>query len=356
MKKSAIALAVATALGISVSAQAATTLYGSARASLNYVDLGGNTDAYMTFIDNGSRFGVRGNEDLGNGLKAIYEFTFGLNVATDEPSGNYWASDRPRFLGLEGGFGKIRAGTMETPEYDLFAIVDQFNFSRSYAAGMSGARVGFLARYDSPSFSGFQVQAATRFDGPTGEEYLDRWNLVAKYTTGPFLAGLSYFQNNGLGAASGTRDGKRWGAAIGYKASPLAIGFVWERGNFDGDNSRRVLTVSGNTANPNQPPSITTLTSNPYYGNFFHFDVAYTIGANTLRAYYGRRNFDDAEITLRNRRGAVVASAQQPEDVNYFNLGVQHNLSKRTRLWVEYGTQDEPDNQHLFSVGMRHDF
>ncbi len=350
MKKSAIALAVVTALGLSVSAQAATTLYGSARASLNYVDEGGDSDAYMTFIDDGSRFGIRGSEDLGNGLKAIFNFTFGLNVATDGP-GQYWASDRERFLGLEGGFGRIIAGTAETPEYELLSITDAFNFDRSSAASSVGARVGFLARYDSPSFSGFKVQAATRFDGPNGEEYLDRWNVVAKYENGPILAGITYFQNDGLGASAGTKDGRRWGVALGYDASPVVFGFTWERGNFDGDNSSRTLSTSAVIGG-----ETVTATSNPYYANVFQFNVDYNFGANTVRAYYGRRNFDDAEVAIRNRRGVVVASAQQPEDVNFFNLGFQHKLSKRTRLWVEYGTQDEPDNQHLFSVGMRHDF
>ncbi len=353
MKKSAIALAVAAALGLSATANAATTLYGSARASLNYVDEGGDSDAHMTFRDNGSRLGVRGNEDLGSGLKAIYNFEFGLNVATDG-SGQYWTSNRPRFLGLEGGFGTIRAGTMFTPEYDLNAIVDTFNFSESFAASTIGSRTGFLARYDSPSFSGFNVQAAARFDGTIRvEEYLDMWNIVGKYDAGGILAGFSYLQNESLRYGAQRRDGRRWSVALGYTVAPILVGFTWERGNFNGSantDSTSIRAISGFRTPADERNNIATFQQ--YYANVFQLNAEYTFGANTVRGYYGRRKFDD--VSLRNRQGNVVASS--PDDVNFYNVGFQHRLSRRTRLWVEYGGLDEPDNQHLFSVGMRHDF
>jgi predicted porin len=48
------------------------------------------------------------------------------------------------------------------------------------------------------------------------------------------------------------------------------------------------------------------------------------------------------------------------DEVNYWEVGYQHNLSKRTRLWVEYiGFEDDNDlsfDSDAVSIGMRHDF
>ena len=89
MKKSTLALALGAALGVSAVSQADTILYGSARVSVDWVnpdidnhDLGpffgiDNKD-YWEVFDNASRLGVKGSEDLGAGLSAIYQYEFHL--------------------------------------------------------------------------------------------------------------------------------------------------------------------------------------------------------------------------------------------------------------------------------------
>jgi predicted porin len=92
MKKSTLALAVAAALATSA-AVADTTLYGSARVSIDYEDIDNGTSTWDV-RNNSSRLGVRGEEDLGGGLSAIYQYEFGVdmteggNFESNVPSGS----------------------------------------------------------------------------------------------------------------------------------------------------------------------------------------------------------------------------------------------------------------------------
>ena len=74
MKKIALSLAVATALAAPFAAQADTILYGEARLSVDYIDNHvQDLDSYWDVIDDGSKLGVKGTEDLGGGLSAFSE-------------------------------------------------------------------------------------------------------------------------------------------------------------------------------------------------------------------------------------------------------------------------------------------
>ena len=130
MKKSILALAVAAALTAPLAAQADTILYGSARVSVDYNDEGStdpfdNDNGVWDVTNNSSRLGVLGSEDLGGGLSAIYQYEFGVDV-TD---GGNLESNRPKYVGLKGGFGQISLGTQETPYYHVAGIIDIFNLS-----------------------------------------------------------------------------------------------------------------------------------------------------------------------------------------------------------------------------------
>ena len=138
MKKSIIALAVSTALVVPLTGQADTILYGSARVSVDYVDEGGNSlndlfdsDGFLDVTDNSSRLGVLGSEELGGGLSAIYQYEFGVDIT----EGGNLTSNRPKFVGLKGGFGQISVGTQETPYYHIVGIADTFNSGRTFGPG-----------------------------------------------------------------------------------------------------------------------------------------------------------------------------------------------------------------------------
>ncbi len=127
MKKSAIALAAAGVLGAGAAAHAETTLYGSARSSVIYVnpDASGRT-SYWDVVNNASRLGLSGAEDLGGGLSAIYQYEFGVNLdgsASGDP-----LNQRQSWVGLKGGFGQASIGRQLAPIYNAIgAYTDFFN-------------------------------------------------------------------------------------------------------------------------------------------------------------------------------------------------------------------------------------
>lgn len=72
MKKALLPLAIAALLPISAFADV--TVYGKANVSFQSADEGG--DSVTELVSNASRIGLKGSEDLGNGLKAIYRFEY----------------------------------------------------------------------------------------------------------------------------------------------------------------------------------------------------------------------------------------------------------------------------------------
>lgn len=352
MKKSALALAVAAAL-VGSAAYADTTLYGSARVSLDYVDENVDRDAgdfvsglfegdgYWDVFNNASRLGVRGEEDLGGGLAAIYQYEFGVDVT----EGGNFTSNRPKWVGLKGGFGSVTAGTQWTPYYNVIGIGDIFNSSRVfgnfvYLGNTFATRMDNSLIYTTPNFSGFSAQAMLVMNGSCNpsvgfdlcrlgdnrlpanlSDDIDMWNIAASYKNGPFFAGATYMALEGpdLGPAAPTWDGDQWGLALGYNAGPFAVSLAYENGEV-------------NTLFPDDSQNI-------------YLTGQYTFGPNIVRAAFGYVDPDSDIVGV--------------DDINNYVLGYQYNFSKRTRLWVEYvgrSTDSAYGDGNAVSIGTRVDF
>ena len=403
MKKSTLALAVAAALAAST-AYADTTLYGSARVSLDYEDLDATyradrngapifnpvtgryevlfpgQDAWDVFND-ASRLGVRGEEDLGGGLSAIYQYEFGVDVT----EGGNFNSNRPKWVGLKGAnWGSITAGTQWTPYYNVMGIADIFNSSKVftnssiYLGNTFGTRMDNSLIYSTPNWSGFGAQAMlvlngqcpptdprvpgqlrygpactdTRVQGTTNlvpanlSSDLDMWGISLTYKNGPWFAGATYMALEGpdfdppLGVVLTTPttrpnwSGDQYGLAFGYNSGPFAVTLNWESGDVN----------------------------NLHWGDTDNIYVTgqYTFGNNVIRGAYGYMTPDDGNV-----RVAGVLQPDQVEfitqdDINNWVLGYQYNFSKRTRVWVEYIGQDVDSDavgsRQTVSIGTRVDF
>lgn len=153
MNKNILAIAIAAAVA-APSAFAAATVYGVAHMGVAHQD-GIATPAGdasgASVLSNSSRIGIKGSEDLGAGLKAIYQMEFSVNM-DGETNGNTNANNvgntngqsglggqaRNTFLGLQGGFGAVMLGRLDSPiknvsrKYDLFG--DQIGNSRNILA------------------------------------------------------------------------------------------------------------------------------------------------------------------------------------------------------------------------------
>jgi len=195
MKKSLLALAVAAALPAVAQAQSSVTLYGILDASLEYSNADANTAISVingtptvgdsTFrlnsgLGSGSRFGVRGVEDLGGGLKAIFTLEAGLNVDTGQTitSGStqanaFWA--RQSWVGLQGGWGQFTAGRQYTPIFWALIPADFTGYGwYNNWGGYTGTGFGPITpqgpvrldnslAYKSPTFGGLTVYAMYAF-------------------------------------------------------------------------------------------------------------------------------------------------------------------------------------------------
>lgn len=205
MKKSLIALTLA---ALPVAATADVTLYGAIKAGVQTYRsvehregkvVGVRTDSEIS--DFGSKIGFKGQEDLGNGLKAIWQLEQGASVAgTNSGWGN-----KQSFIGLKGGFGTIRAGSLNSPLKNTKNNVNawesgKFTGNVLEISGMAQREHRYLSvRYDSPEFAGFSgsVQYAPKGNsGSNGESY----HVGLNYRNNGFFAQYAgLFQRYGEG-------------------------------------------------------------------------------------------------------------------------------------------------------------
>ncbi|HFB8863941.1 TPA: porin [Neisseria gonorrhoeae] len=205
MKKSLIALTLA---ALPVAATADVTLYGAIKAGVQTYRsvehregkvIGVGTGSEIS--DFGSKIGFKGQEDLGNGLKAIWQLEQGASVAgTNSGWGN-----KQSFIGLKGGFGTIRAGSLNSPLKNTKNNVNawesgKFTGNVLEISGMAQREHRYLSvRYDSPEFAGFSgsVQYAPKDNsGSNGESY----HVGLNYRNNGFFAQYAgLFQRYGEG-------------------------------------------------------------------------------------------------------------------------------------------------------------
>lgn len=347
MKKSLIALAVAGV--VSAPAFAATSnvdVYGTIRMSVDHVSAGdsatgGNNDGWQ-IADRVSRIGFKGSEDLGGGLKAVWQIEQQINatdpVQTGAAAGTTidtafgGANLRNTFVGVNGGFGTVLVGRHDTPyklvgSADLFA--DTAADSQASATGIIG-RNGFDTRangtlaYISPDFSGFHFAAAVipgenNIGGVGGATtnannargLMDSYSLAGIYKNGPLNVGLGYEKHDAKTTTTETVATDKGidaiKANVGYTFGDFKVGYTYERS----DDQR------ANTA------------ANPQSTDTAHLlSVAYGMGPITLAAQYGK--FDD------KANGTAAGGGQDANDLSRWVVGATYNLSKRTNVYAAY--------------------
>jgi predicted porin len=212
MKKSLLALAVLGAFAGAASAQSSVTLYGK-------VDLGvgkpANTADKQVMDGSGSRVGVRGVEDLGGGMRALFGFEHRFSPDTGIQGGDRMWNGYST-VGLGGAFGTVNLGRQYTAAFSLAQnAFDPFggdsvgglrnnSLTGSIATLRTGARRGTLTtgaaaglgggggnsiRYDG-TFGGLKVAAdiEEQESGSVARPY----TIAAQYAAGPLLVAASY--------------------------------------------------------------------------------------------------------------------------------------------------------------------
>ena len=167
MKKSLVALAVAAAVPAFAQAQTSIQLLGSvdvAVESLNKeASSSGKSDLQINDgIWGGSRVGIVGSEDLGNGLKAIFNLEYRARADTGRlaNSTRFWQGQS--WVGLDGGFGTIKLGRQAVALSYAIEAADltgqSWYYSSDALAGYTSKRDNTIS-YVTPSLGGFKLYA-----------------------------------------------------------------------------------------------------------------------------------------------------------------------------------------------------
>ena len=362
MQKKIIALAIASAMTVPALAYADATVYGMARLSVDMVNDGAATTSASTnrLVSNNSRIGVKGSEDLGGGLSAIWqmEATVALDAGTDNTTTNTQKTslfNRNTFLGLKSNdMGTLVLGLNDAPYKTSTRKLDVFidtvaadNRGLAGVALMGGGSTGHDARransitYTSPSMSGMSFAAGSVFGaetatGVTGTQKKgSALSLAGMYEQGPIYATLAYdslkYGDAGTGDLGGVADAESKAFKLGgsYSMDQITVNAVIEQDK---------ATVAGTEAK----------------------------GTNLyLAGKFGISSTDAVKLAYTKRGETESAGVKLGNDVSQFAVGYDHAMSKSTTVYALYtkltdngpnGTLTTNADPSTLSVGMNHSF
>ncbi|MFT5643067.1 MAG: putative porin [Janthinobacterium sp.] len=209
MKKTLITLATLSALAGTVQAQSNVTVYGQVDAGLrNLTNVDAAGDSQLSMSSGGTyhsnRFGFKGSEDLGNGLKAIFQLEGGFNSGTGV--GNKGLFDRTAKVGISGAYGTVSLGRQYTVAFDTISAYDPMSYKYSgitlVMAATMGVRDSNIVKYEG-KFGAFTARAGYAAGEQTGGTSNGAKQAIGlSYDNGPISLGGAYTQkkaNDGLG-------------------------------------------------------------------------------------------------------------------------------------------------------------
>lgn len=336
MKKSLVALAVAAALPAFAQAQTSIQLIGSvdvAVESLNKDANGGKADLQVNDgVWGGSRVAIVGSEELGSGLKAIFniEHRFRADTGAQTNPDSFWHGQS--WVGLDGGFGTVKLGRQLTPMDAVLNLGDVTGQSWYYSADGLGmaTRVSNAISYATPSLGGLTLAvayAAGEQDATAGatsdwQKLGDTVAVGALGNWGVFSLGLSYQSVDGAKINNIKRTDQA-AVSAGLKLGAFGAGLVYAQT----DEKHEVGSNSKDKG--------------------FHASLSYAVtDAGTVYLTY-LRNDPEGNDNITNGIG----------------LTYSHALSKRTYVYAaagigkeEQGPGADDNKPRRFALGMRHFF
>ncbi|MCD6664700.1 MAG: porin [Hydrogenophaga sp.] len=312
MKKSLIALAAVAVSGAAM-AQSSVTLYGVADVVI-HKDKGASARMTSGGVST-SRWGIKGSEDLGGGLKANFNFEQGLNLTDGSIKGNGFG--RQAFVGFSGGFGEVKLGKAwnafddiagaASPVFDA-AVLTPNNIAPTYAGYVGNPNSGVY--YASPSFGGFSAAISSSFkDAAQADLRVTAFNV--KYENGPVMVAVGQERQKTIDTVQLTRVVGSYD--FGMAKLLASYGTVKEGAN-DGTDDFTIGVDVPLAANIVLSTGFTQV--RPDVGdnaNSFALAVAYNLSKRTT-VYTGFRKDNDAAV---NSFGGVESR---------FGVGVKHTF------------------------------
>ena len=352
MKKSLLAVALLGAFAGVAQAQTAVQIYGNIDAGMVK-----RTDQTLAIGKRAANtLGFKGTEDLGNGLKALFqiEMRYEPDTGTTENNGRPLFQGQSR-VGLQGDFGMVRLGRGLTPFQEVVGSFEPWHglptpagfYTDISVAGFNSApldvggsgpnnnRISNAIFYNSPVANGFQVNASWATKESTGGSLTGigagaaSYGVNAEGTVNPFSVAATY--NNGPAAAMvayerNAVESKVWSVAGSVAATPeLKLMATYTHQDQEHTNTLRPTTKA------------------------WLVGATYAVGPGKLLAGYGRKHIDNTAATKQ------------------YSLGYEYNLSKRTYLYVDASRKKDivnvatgnlagtPTVNH-YDVGVNHSF
>jgi general bacterial porin, GBP family len=382
MKKTLMVAALSGLFATAAQAQSSVTLYGLIDAGLTYTNNQGGSHNFKETSGsvNGSRWGLRGAEDLGGGLKAIFVLENGFNIGNGQLGQNSREFGRQAFVGLSSNqYGAVTLGRQYDSMVDYVAPLaltgtqyggtqfahpfDNDNLDNSF-------RVNNSVKYTSADYAGFKFGAQYGFSNEAAGFADNRqYSVGASYNYGPLNVAAGYMQlnnnvtpagaiNNANGAVAGDNTfiaglQRTFGAGLNYAFGPATVGFVFTQTKLEDASgiSGSAVGNGGGTLN---------LTDN--YARFNNYELNGRYALTPALSLSGAYTYTDARLD-----GAKPSFHQ-------FSLQTAYSLSKRTDVYLQgvYQTVNEgsgleaninglgaasaTNNQVAVTAGLRHRF
>jgi predicted porin len=400
------ALGAAFALPIAAQAQTNVTIYGKLYPDITHVNVSGATptggpssslsaapttknNLSATSMDSpNSRLGFKGSEDLGDGLKAIFQLEMGFSSDTGAATDSSAPFSRNTFVGLSGNFGTVKLGNMDTVYKELgdqmpFLGLTSGNFMStstvlSKPTYTTNSASSFHLRrtnsfyYSSPNVAGFTGLFDWSPNETAGDASGGVYSTGVKYENGPVYAALAYELHKDLfggsfgtpigGVSSATGTAAAPVAPAGLSSKDQAVRATFQYTTQDGwkaevDLANLRYAESGQTAAGK---------FNTYKHNTWAVGLQKEMGAWTFVGSTGMDAAGSCSLT------GGVACSTGGLNARMYNAAVGYALSKRTLLFAVYtrlsndfsavttswlnGKAGNGQDQDIVAMGISHSF
>ncbi len=337
MKCKTLAAALLSSLPLFAYAQTNVQIYGVMDASIGVEDTDAPGEDSRTVVNSGnqssSRIGFRGTEDLGNGLKALFNIEAG--VALDTGAADSALFGRRAVVGLQGGFGTLTVGREYSPIAAVAAASDALG-QGLYGSNLAAFTTGRLTRrlansvnYKSNAAGGFTVNAAYSTGERAVEPSGDLMGVSLEYKAGALYLGAGYHQIERLA----TGDDKEYAFGAGYTMGAFELKGSYLVADLTGPNNEyKNATIGGSY----------TAGANKFFLSFQQQKIETGAKGNTVTLAYTyalskRTNIYTTYAQLRNNGRGVFGITSSSvtiappatalgADPRVFNVGVRHSF------------------------------
>ncbi|MBN3851415.1 porin [Paraburkholderia sp. Ac-20342] len=374
-------------------AQSSVTLYGIIDEGINYNSNmnGGRVFATQSGVMQGSRWGLRGLEDLGGGFSTFFDLENGFDASTGKLGQGGLLFGRQASVGLNSPYGTLSLGRQYASAMDFvgaMAVSNQWAGNiNAHPADVDNLndtfRINNDVKFKSISYGGFSFGGDYSLGGVAGATSRNQaWSLGAGYTMGPLQVGAGYLnvRNPNISlfgnATSGTAS-----AAVANTTYPIFSGFT---------SARTYQVVTTGVAY-----KLGAATLGATYANVAFKELGDSASGPNPSGYKGSVHFNSAEASLRYQinpallvglaynytNSSSVSSATGINNGATYQqgmAGIDYLLSKRTDVYLlgayqkasgtdsrnrpaiaSINNQSSPsssDRQAVIRIGMRHKF